>query len=78
MAKETKEESKGVGATYKYPRVNSLQAFSLPKSITAGCFNSRLSEIVVGLIYVPSTTTSIVLRDYSRMKLTKLLETFAE
>ena len=77
MAKKIKT-GKGVGVTYKYPRAVSLLAVLLPKSTTAGCFTSRLSEIVTGLMYVLVSRANILLQDCSHMAQTELLKMHAE
>ena len=64
-----KNVSEGMGVSQTYPQDNSLRTVLLPGSITAGCFTSRLSEIMTGLMYVPSTRSDIMLRGCSCMAL---------
>ena len=62
----------GYGGYPKDPQVNLLWA--IPGLITVGCLTFRLTEILIGLMYVLNTATNILFRDCSQFALTRPLK----
>ena len=54
--------------------LESIYCGLFPGPITAGCLSSRLTKKVVGLMYVLSTRSNILLRDCSQFAITRLLK----
>ena len=53
------EKERGHGNNPKILSSQFSMGCSLPGSIAAGCFSSKLSKLVTGLMYVPDTRTNI-------------------
>ena len=64
--------SEGMGATQKNSRVIYRGLF--PRSTPADCLTSKLTNIVIDLVYVLSIRPNILLRDCSQLALTRPLK----
>ena len=70
-----KEAKGGEGKLSTQMTLKSIYCRVIPGSITADCLTSRRTEIIViGLMYVLSTRTNILLRDCSQFALTRPLK----